>query len=55
LIKHLPRDGALGRAVLGEAKATWTQDTDLLMVIGNILIRANSEKPKDSDLLHPPE
>jgi len=25
------------------------------MVIGNILIRANSEKPKDSDLLHPPE
>lgn len=51
----MPHDSALGRATLGTAKATFTQDSSLLMLIANVLIKANSENAKDSDLLHPPE
>lgn len=54
-IKHLPNDSALGRATLGEPKATFDQHAALLMQVVNILIAANSEKPDQATYLKPPE
>lgn len=58
LIKHLPRESALIRAMHGEL-AEWTNDTAMLARAVNLLIIANSQRagkrPSDSEFIQPPE